>query len=965
VNSLKQYLASKSPENVEELERVKAWLRTSTPPAEDPAQLLTVQWLPLSVEPFVGKHGKLGKLSREEFDEYRRSQHNHESANLGYLKSWGRPTFETAESVWQLLAKRLYKLAPEAPRAPRKRPPKDQWKEWDGTWQPWCGPFPNPNNADDQKLVEHQEIVTKQAALISILCAINCGLTGKMLTQTKLVEELARYFSDHWRFMEKALDRRVSWNDITPGTQEGAWRDLVRNQVCIERLWYLVTQLIPGQFPDDAHMYDVALDRKANGGYSVMLDGQSELLKEFAGKVSSDPGCRRPVYRHRIVPAAEDMNTKRERFHVAGERPYNRVDYGQRSFDLLDALDSTTLLFDTRAFIARYDESQTVCQLVASELFQRGIKAWRLPSGDFKRRLDAACRQLAGWAEKDEAEQHTIRTEIEPLLKQHDRRHDFLVAYRGVHETVVRHGGRWQQGADMLMGAESDQLMEIQTRWYKTLNGRYQTASLWPLSVTSKKLAKQTDLATFADVIETEGPRRDWFRIPGQPGVDDGKPQRLVGLDVVASQYQLYSLILGISELEEVVFQPGFRALLVEKVKPFVRAEDYPEDDPAAQERLKTLVKTLNMVDGYDAQTHETVRDMRRDPEAFGPGFSTEGCWKGGEQKMATLRAKEYLASVPGHPHIEKFRLACRRIATVAYQGRRKPTNRRLKALSAKLRYRGVSFVNPWDGSVVRWNPTRRVREASRWGSVQATYSPPGSRMINEEGRVWREAFREDEAAELRALSYLPGTPIYKEPRKRSDTTKWRVIGEKKDRGLYGPILGEHPWKRVKRSYWKHWTTLYPTEKNPAGDYPVDVSAMRRAVAPCTIHVTDALFSGLVMERLTKRGVTVIGFHDAWCVGEWVSDGFGGQVPGEALLRQVIEEVGEEWLTSLKPVYDFLDKYLRKDKSPMPDVIGEDPETRGESYSAYVQRLRQQWEDRVSECRVTGNWPRFHVDRSR
>jgi hypothetical protein len=658
-------------------------------------------------------------------------------------------------------------------------------------------------------------------------------------------------------------------------------------------------------------------------------------LRELGGKVSGDPGCRRPVYRHNLVPAGVDMPESRERSHVAGERPYNKIEYGKRSLDLLDALDSITLLFDTGAFINRYEESLRIRGFIDGELFTRGVKTWRLPHGEFKRRLDAACRQLSGWDEVTEGQQKEMRGTIEPLLKQRDRRNDFLVAYRGVYETAVRQSAKWQQSADKLMGAEgSTQLLEIQTRWYKTLNGRYQTASLWPLSVTAKKLSKLTDLSTPLDVEEAEGPRREWFRIPGQPGVGDGKPQRLVGLDVVASQYQLYALILNIPELEDVVFKPGFRDLLIEKARPYVREEDYPADDPAAQERFKTMVKKLNLVDGYDAQTHETVRAMRSDPETFGPGFSTEGAWRGGEQRVATRYAKEYLARVPGHPHIEKFRLACRRIATVAYKG----IGGDKEHAKEVLRYQGVSFSDPFDGSMVLWNPPQRIREASRWGSIQATYSPPGRRVTNAAGRTARKEFKAREEAELQALSYLP-------------------CGD----GAYGIFTGKRAWKKAKAQHRKEWTALEPNPMNAEGHYPIDVNELRRAIAPCTIHRTDGLFSSLVMKKLTDRGVAVIGLHDAWCVGEWVPDGKGGQIPGEDLLRQVIEEVGEEWLTSLGPIYDFLDKYLLQDDSDMPEVPG----TPSETYSAYAKRLRRDWEDRVSVCESTGIWPRFHTDRSR
>lgn len=116
------------------------------------------------------------------------------------------------------------------------------------------------------------------------------------------------------------------------------------------------------------------------------------------------------------------------------------------------------------------------------------------------------------------------------------------------------------------------------------------------------------------------------------------------------------------------------------------------------------------------------------------------------------------------------------------------------------------------------------------------------------------------------------------------------------------------------------------------GDYPVDAGKLKRDVAPCLTHMLDALYAGLVVERLNGLGVmNVASVHDCWIVG---------QDAGLAL-SQAIVDVGEPWLRMLGPVYDELAAYL-----------GEDVD-----YKDWVAEIRQKWQQRVE----AGRWPEFRV----
>ena len=120
---------------------------------------------------------------------------------------------------------------------------------------------------------------------------------------------------------------------------------------------------------------------------------------------------------------------------------------------------------------------------------------------------------------------------------------------------------------------------------------------------------------------------------------------------------------------------------------------------------------------------------------------------------------------------------------------------------------------------------------------------------------------------------------------------------------------------------------------NAAGDYPVDIAELRKMVSPCLVHLLDAYYSSLVMERLAEQGVgDFVGIHDCWLVPERVSVN-GEILDGRALLKEAMREAAREWYKGLGPIYERLLGYLRKD----------------EEYSAFVRNARDKWATRVKD----------------
>jgi hypothetical protein len=122
------------------------------------------------------------------------------------------------------------------------------------------------------------------------------------------------------------------------------------------------------------------------------------------------------------------------------------------------------------------------------------------------------------------------------------------------------------------------------------------------------------------------------------------------------------------------------------------------------------------------------------------------------------------------------------------------------------------------------------------------------------------------------------------------------------------------------------------------GDAPVDLDQLRRSTAPMLVHMLDAYFSALVLQRLGDAYVPAIGIHDAWVV------------PRENLddLKRAIDDAGAEWFLGLGGIYDRLITYL--------DAY--DP---AKKYAGWAHEIKRRWEAR---CRSLADRPiRFATKR--
>jgi hypothetical protein len=94
-------------------------------------------------------------------------------------------------------------------------------------------------------------------------------------------------------------------------------------------------------------------------------------------------------------------------------------------------------------------------------------------------------------------------------------------------------------------------------------------------------------------------------------------------------------------------------------------------------------------------------------------------------------------------------------------------------------------------------------------------------------------------------------------------------------------------------------------------EYPVDPESLRRMLAPCFVHMLDAFYSTIVMEKLAEHGIkNFVGIHDCWLVPETVLCN-GKECHGLDILRQVMRDAAAEWYQGLEPAYEALLGYVQ------------------------------------------------------
>jgi hypothetical protein len=738
-----------------------------------------------------------GAISRQEVADYQEQLRRWEVQHPA--EGWERPTRETAEAAAALLSAWL------------------------------------PVPLED---IHADRLTAQQLLVVALDSAVVAGRYGKRrvrtervpslrrvrqhLTRTKFFDVLARRWSPTHR-QAREDGRAFSVFQQRESTIMGCRRDLLLEGITIQTLWEIVT--------GDNPLFRVRRAKRWEDGFNVTLK-PGAILRGFERLVQQDtvygPSRVQNVWRLWV----EDAPRPAVETHpaICAEQPFNVVEIGPGTTNLLKIQEDTRLVFDPAAFVADYEQIRELRSAIRHQVARPG----RTPMPDYDRRLRARISKFRA----------------------------FLLEFRFVYEQARKINGP----------------VTIRSSFYKVLNRRFQPAHFWIMEVSGKLDRAEprwkemgpppmgTDLIN-AEYYEMTSARSRWFSTP------DGQP--LVHLDVASSQFQITAVFADISTLERDSMLSGrpLKKAMAERVweqRAQLLNEGYEEEfGPGADDpRLVDAVKNLLLRIGYGSEVHNIVRAHAKDRGTYGPG------WLSDRAVNAFLGSE----SVPWFESVISFLKACRWIGQHADV------------------YAGVEMVDPLDCTTFRWNPTERADVRLELNDWALTAMVPGR--------------------------YLDASC----PKcKSSDNIR------RDDQRTCGNRTCKHTW-----------TARFVRAVDRGGVYPANRVKLRNMVAPCTIHMLDALFSAHVMRELHARGVRAFaGVHDAWFVAE----------NARPVLEQAILAAGQSWLLALGPVFTALAKPLRRGST----LAVRDPDA--VAHLAMVEEAEAAWRSRCTRK----DWPKFYV----
>jgi hypothetical protein len=797
---------------------------------------------------------KGSKVSCREWEEYRQRNERYQCVDLNYSRQFSRPSRNTVTDVWKLLVLHI--------------PDKFERMCPDYGWL-----------TAEEKL--ELEYVSRQALIIVLDAFVIFGLNRRNISYNTVFDALCRKYSDHYRWSIAKAAR-----DMREDTIKKCRRDLLLNGIDANKLWDLVV----AEWSNNP-LFNIDRLFTGKGEYlHVILDESSMVLKEFQETVGADlqyARTRSPGIN--ALFAHEKFASNFLKHEICAEVLYNEAKLGSRSERLLQLQHQASLLLDVDAFNDDYHSAcikeEKLCILLKEswgiDPCISNTKRWRTTKTGKKKKIwsrreehlyyraiekglgqaqydqcilfeaqealrrspaDKWKNRLAGYLKWLQENGHTeeIRPPMEveklvqaaiatrawqqearSLLNDYDRARHHKKEYRHVYEQV-----RDKRG-----------YLPIRSGFFRTINRRYQPLHFWPTYVSSRS-------DTSNEVIsekEFKSYRKRWFKAY-EPEASEA--YQLIGLDISSSQMQIIATFLGIETLEKasmVSAEIPLKEVMAERAwerhcdpndefrfRKILGAADYegPKD-----KRLQELIKVLLMRVSYGSTPWAVVNDQNLDPGTYGPGWTV---------KSASLFLEDFYREFPG---VETFLQACCRIAEITY--RNDP-------------YAGVTFTDPYDGAIVRWNPVARGDVTLGNNGHKLTVSLPGK--------------------------FIKG--------------------------------------KFRRA-----------EPNLNQEYPVELEDLKKMIAPCLVHMLDAFFSSLVMEKLVDKGVTnFVGIHDCWMVPRRIHTK-GAIYSGETILREAMEEVAEEWYLGLGIIYKDLLKYLKDDSG----------------FSEFVHDAQEKWKKRVEE----------------
>jgi hypothetical protein len=818
---------------------------------------------------------------------YREHQARHHEKHPDYVNGWPRPCPETAADTWQTLIEagarlRLGDLLPDYDR-----------------------PAPEPG-------------VAQQALCVALDAAIQAGEDGRMLTDNLVFDVLARRWSDHYRKAREDGPARISY-EMSAEVLKASWHDLRLNDVRVETLLPLVHH--------GCGLY--VAKRSAGSGYTVELTEETAALREAFIKTLNRDKVRGGRYRRhgshpRLLLAEEtpddadevidvvdtddgDNTETTAAYKVVAGWAYNVAEVGDKSRRTIQRLQATQLYLNQEEFLEEckrledrrgeidvklWDEyrvdvtKSTVEPRVAWTVIDAGTGEPR--PGRLHSARERAVKK-AKWKCRKDAE--AVKA-IDALVAEYDKVNGQFLQMRGVRDQLAE------------IDDEREEI-KVRSRFYKLSNRRYQSRDFWPTEVSGKKSTEQTVVVGEYEELDgrpvelkrTTSRRGRFFRIDASVSREERerlerwaeRADEIIPAGLLADRQDLVSVDVSGSQIQILAVFLGLRDL--EKK---LRTIPYKElaarrawarhEDHSDQFKLPKPGPRGQ----YDGPEDPLLREAAK--KAITAYFYGGAPWKIADT-LATS-PEEFGPGFGSRQNLELF-LTDTELGGHEIDFWFKPTCQLVARNACRVdKYAGAVFTDPYDHRQFRWNP------------VAWNLEPVAG------------------AEEIKVYAKVPLVETF------------QMAVDSNGRRYPRRVIVERNGKST-------WPVATP--KN--GDYPVWRGKLGQMIAPCLIHMLDAMFAALVVEELNKRGTAVISIHDSWFVARdaWPN------------LSAAVKAANEPWLRALGVVYDDLIRYLpvrnkrRWTKGGMP--------TESE-YGRWVRRLKERWAARMEK---SNDWPEFRV----
>jgi hypothetical protein len=633
---------------------------------------------------------------------YQEHQRLHHAQVGNYAAGWRRPSETTAARVWELVGHKAQQTAGRSLSAGEK-----------------------------------------QAFVVVLDAAIQAGHDGRLLTHNLVFDAVAAAWSDHYRAARERGPARVSW-EMSADTLKGAWRDVSRNGIALGTLIHVAQ--------NGCGLYTVTKGR--DDKYKVKLtDGTQDVREKFLEIIAADGSTggtyqrRGSMRRLRLAadpdleddtlldePAEdddlsiEDATTRK----VIAEVAYNVATPGARSMSVIRRLEATRLYLNAAAVEEEHTRLMDKAEAVFVEAYEKhnGVDLEKSTATAERTVIDAGTGKprKAHW--RSEWERH-VREKLgrrpDPVQLRRvialGRKYDKLIGPARQFGAIV------EQVREATKAGRVDEYgtLKTRTRYAKLSNRRFQALDFWMTEVSGKQpITKIVNLGRAGvasgrdddndgpdievESTETTFQRGRLFSVAASTSAEERRQefrrrertwphadvndshlddrQDLVGFDVSGSQVQIYAFLLGLDKLEaQLKWQPYKEIAAVRAWDKHRDPRDtfkLPDDDyeGAGDPRLREAVKKATMTWLYGSPPAMIAERLAENPDEFGAGLGTP------RNLALFLRdSKLQLDQITN-----RWKRACNKIVTRAWNADK---------------YAGVTFTDPFDNALVRWNPVR------------------------------------------------------------------------------------------------------------------------------------------------------------------------------------------------------------------------------------------------------------------